>query len=252
MRQESRLFIQELLATNAPLKDLILADYTFINPRLAEHYGVPGITAEGFVRHQWGDDSRRGLLGHASILTATSHSTITSPVLRGKWVLENLWCDAPPAAPAGVPVLGTDAASTEGKTLRERLEAHALDPTCNACHRVMDPIGFGMENYDGVGAWRDIDNGIPVDSAGILPPDIAFNGPSELASIVASSPKLPYCATEKTLTYALGRGVENWDRPQIDAIIRETTEQDFRFRDIFTAIVLSDAFRMRRGGELQN
>ena len=252
MRQESRLFIQSLLDSNAPVKDLVLADYTFINPRLAEHYGVSGVTGEGFVRHQWPDDSRRGLLGHASILTATSHSTTTSPVLRGKWVLENLWCDAPPAAPAGVPLLKTDAESTEGKTLRERLEAHAIDPTCNACHRVMDPIGFGMENYDGVGAWRDIDNGLTVDSSGILPPDVAFNGPRELADIVASSPKLPYCATEKTLTYALGRGVEDWDRPQIDAIIRDTTEKDFRFRDIITAIVLSDAFRMRRGGELQN
>ncbi|MEZ4458615.1 MAG: DUF1592 domain-containing protein [bacterium] len=252
MREETRRFIKDLIDSNAPAKQLVLADYTYINQNLADHYGVPGISGDAFVKHTWADDSRRGILGQASILTTTSHSTTTSPVLRGKWVLENLWCDAPPAAPPGVPTLEQSTAGSEAKTLRERMEIHATDPTCNACHRVMDPIGFGMENYDAIGAWRDIDNGAPVDASGQLPPDIAFNGPAELAEIVAASPKLPYCVTEKTMTYALGRGIEDWDAPQIDTIIRDTTEGEFRFRDIITAIVLSDAFRMRRGGELQN
>lgn len=248
MREESRLFFKALLDSNAPVADLVQADYTYLNARLAQHYDVAGITGEGFVRHAWGDDSRRGILGHGSLLTATSHSTTTSPVLRGKWVLENLWCDAPPPAPPNVTPL--DPAPVTGTTLRERLEQHAVDPTCNSCHRVMDPIGFGMENFDGVGAWRDTDNGLPVDSSGELPGDLSFNGPRELSDILAASPKLPYCVTEKTLTYALGRGVEDWDRPQIDAIVRQTTEGGFRFRDMMTAIVLSDAFRMRRGGDL--
>lgn len=252
MREETRRFVKDLFDTNSSVKQLVLADYTFLNERMADHYDVTGITGDTFVKHTWGDDARRGILGQASILTATSHSTRTSPVVRGKWVLTNLWCDAPPAAPPGVPTLEQSTEGSQAKTLRERMEVHSIDPTCNACHRVMDPIGFGMENYDGVGAWRDTDNGEPVDSSGQLPPDIEFNGPTELANIIAASPKLPYCVTEKTMTYALGRGLETWDNPQIDAIIRDTTEGDFRFRDIITAVVLSDAFRMRRGGELQN
>lgn len=249
MREESRRFFKSLLDTNAPVTDLVQANYTFLNGRLAAHYGVPGINGDAFVRHTWSDESRRGIIGHGSVLTATSHSTTTSPVLRGKWVLENLWCDAPPAAPANVTPL--DPTPVTGKTLRERLEQHATDPACNACHRVMDPIGFGMENYDGIGAWRDLDNGLPVDSSGVLPPDVSFNGPKELSDIVAASSKLPYCVTEKTMTYALGRGVEAWDRPQLEAIVAQTSADGFRFRDIVTALVLSDAFRMRRGGDLQ-
>lgn len=248
MREETRLFVAELFAENAPLKTLLTADFTYVNDRLAEHYNTGSVESESHVRHQWEDESRRGLLGHAGLLTSTSHPTTTSPVIRGDWVLTNLLCDKPPPPPPGVEGLVDTPENLEGLTMRERFEAHSENPQCATCHRVMDPIGFGMEHYDGVGAWRDIDNGKPVDASGELPGEVHFNGPTELSRILAEHERLPMCATEKMLTYALGRGMKRSDHPQLEVLVAQT-EPDHGFRDLVTAIVLSDAFRFRRGAE---
>ncbi len=248
MRTETRMFIAELFETNADIRDLLLARFSFIDARLAQHYEVPAPANDGFQRVTFQGDGRRGLLSHGGLLTSLSFPTRTSPVKRGAWVLGNLLCAEPPAPPPGVENLPTS--TTEGKTLREQMEAHATDPSCSSCHRLMDPIGFGMENYDGIGAWRDQDNGAPVDSSGKLPDGTEFNGAAELADIIADMESYPSCVTEKTLTYALGRGVHYWDEPQIDLIL-ERLGESFGFRDLISEIVVSPAFRMRRGGELQ-
>ncbi len=172
---------------------------------------------------------------------------------RGEWVLESLMCSAPPAAPPGVENLPDDE-TAEGEvqgTLRERMARHADDPSCRGCHFMMDPIGFGMEHYDGVGKWRELDNGAPIDASGELPGDREFNGVFELSNTLADDPMYANCVTEKFLTYALGRGVEKWDHPQIESILTETAFDGYRTTDIIKAIVTSPAFRMRRGGELQ-
>lgn len=250
MRTETRLFVKELIDTNAPLSELLTANFTYLDQRLAEHYDVAGVTSEEHVRHEWQGEGRRGLLGHGGLLTATSHPNSTSPVLRGKWVLDNILCDEPPPPPPGVENLADDPEISEDMTMRERFEAHSEDPKCATCHRLMDPIGFGMEHFDGVGSWREMDNGKPIDASGELPGEINFNGPTELAQILAESEKLPECATEKMLTYALGRGMKKWDKPQMEAIVT-TTGPNHGFRDLIKAVATSDAFRYRRGGELQ-
>lgn len=246
MRTETRMFVEELLRTNAGIEQLLLADFTYLNERLAQHYDIP-YTGTDFQRVQLEGEGRRGLLGHGGLLTSLSFPTRTSPVKRGAWVLGNLLCSEPPAPPPGVENLPTS--PTEGKTLREQMEAHSTDPSCANCHKLMDPIGFGMENYDGIGMWRDMDNGAPVDASGRLPDGTEFNGTAELAPILAANPLYAECTTEKFMTYALGRGVEYWDKPQLELLI-ERLGEDFGYRDLITEIVLSPAFRMRRGGEL--
>ena len=163
------------------------------------------------------------------------------------WVLGNLLCSHPPAPPPGVENLPVETGT--GLTLREQMEAHSNDPACSACHQQMDPIGFGLENYDAIGAWRVLDNGVPVDSEGVMPDGSEFSGAVELAGILAADPKFTHCVSEKMLSYGLGRGVEYYDTPQIELLLEELGA-DFGFRDLVTEIVLSPAFRMRRGGEL--
>lgn len=247
MRHETRLFFEELLAENASITDLLLADYTYIDSRLASHYGIGGAgESEGFQRTNLSGE-RRGLLGHAGLLSSLSFPTRTSPVKRGAWVLGNMLCAHPPAPPPGVENLPMEPGS--GATLREQMEAHSSDPACSACHAQMDPIGFGMESYNAIGAWRDVDNGQPVDNTGTMPDGTNFAGPAELAQILADNPRYEHCVTEKLMTYGLGRGVEYYDEPQLDLLLRELGD-DFGFRDLVTEVVLSPAFRMRRGGEL--
>jgi hypothetical protein len=249
MREETRHFVKDLIDSNAPITTLLTADFTYVNERLARHYGIPGVTGEAFVKTEYGDESRRGIIGHAGLLTARSHPTMTSPVRRGEWILANLWCDEPPPPPPNVENIAQSPEDREGKTIRELFEQHSTDPICASCHRVMDPIGFGLEHYDGIGAWRETDSGKAIDASGVLPGDLAFNGPLELSQILASSPKLLECSSEKMLTFALGRGMKRTDKPQIDALAEAASSDDFGFQDLITHIVLSDAFRMRRGGE---
>ncbi len=260
MRQESRLFLHEWFGSNAPVSQLLAADYSYIDSRLAAHYGVSGVSGDTFVRHHWAGDERRGMMGHASVLTATSHPANTSPVRRGVWVLENLLCKAPPPPPPGVESLA-DGGNAGGLTTRERFEMHRDTSTvCFSCHFMMDPIGFGLENYNAVGQWRNFEGDAPVDASGTLPGGLQFRGPLELSQVLAESPELPLCVTQHMLTYALGRGVaalsgqstahsELPDYPLVYNIYQRTQPGGHRIRDIIEEIVLSPAFRMRRGAD---
>ncbi len=247
MRTETRMFFEGLLDADAPVAELLLANYTFLNTRLADHYGLAAPAGAAFARTPVTTAERRGLLGHGGLLSSLSFSTRTSPVRRGAWVLGNLLCSHPPPPPPGVENLPVE--TTTGETLREQMERHSNDPACSACHKLMDPIGFGMENYDAIGAWRDTDNAQPVDASGVLPDGTSFTGAAELAPILAADPKFTRCVSEKMMTYGLGRGVERYDEPQLELLLEELGA-DFGFRDLITEIVLSPAFRMRRGGEL--
>lgn len=256
MRAETRLFVQALLDENAPVKDLLTANFTYLNATLARHYGVSGVSGNNFRRHEWQGGDRQGLLGQASILTATSHASTTSPVKRGVWVLDTLLCQEPPPPPPGVENLAENG-SFEGLSTRERFELHSQAGTsCQACHVLMDPIGFGMETYDPIGRFRSQDNGAAIDASGILPMGTGFNGPWELGQLLATSPRLPLCVAEHMLTFALGRPVEGFhfgvpsdDYPLVHAIYQATREDGNRLGDMIKAVVLSPAFRQRLAQE---
>lgn len=249
MRLETRRFIQDFIFEDQDLRDILLAKYSYINERLATHYGIPGVQGDELQRVEFTGEGRRGLLTHGGLLTARSYPNRTSPVLRGVWVLEQVLCDEPPPPPADVESID-DQMAGDDLTLRERLELHRSKPQCIGCHATMDPIGFGLEHYDPTGAWRDTDNGKMVDALGELPDGRTFNGAFEMADILANDPKYTHCVTEKMLTYALGRGVhardeESADRPQVDAIVHAVEAANYSSRELIVQIVLSDAFRLR-------
>ena len=228
--------------------DFIDSDFTYVNERLARHYGIPGIKGEQFRRVKLKGHDRGGLVTQASILTVTSNPTRTSPVKRGKWVLEQLLGTPPPPPPPNVPVLTEDAKALTAATLRLRMEQHRSKASCAVCHNKLDPLGFGLENFDAVGAWRDQDSGVPVDSSGTLPSGESFRGPAELKAILkAHSPEFTRCLTEKMLTYALGRGLEEYDRCAVDQIVKGLESGRYRFSALVLGIVKSDPFQKRRG-----
>ena len=246
--RETELFVGGQLRDDRSVVELLTADYTFVNERLARHYGIPGVYGPRFRRVEWGDDRRRGLLGQGSILTVTSLATRTSPVVRGKWILENLLGAPPPPPPPDVPELEEQAGGGEPASLRARLEAHRANPVCSGCHSRMDPLGFALENFDAVGRWRDADaGGAPIDTAGVLPDGAAFDGLPELRGILHGR-RDEFVATvaEKLLTYALGRGVEHYDRPAIRAIVRGAAADDYRWSSIIVGIARSLPFQLRR------
>lgn len=247
MRRETELLLQNVLQTDRPLTELIDADYTFLNERLARFYEIPGVTGPAFRRIQLKDLSRRGgILTQASVLTVSSYATRTSPVLRGKWILENILNAPPPAPPAGVPPLSEEDAG-RAMTLRQKLEEHRKNPTCASCHARMDPLGFGLENFDAIGRWRTHDGEAPIDSSGILPNGRSFNGPGELKQIVLQQrDAFTWGLTEKMLTYALGRGVERYDRQVIREIAGRTATDNYRISRLITEIVRSLPFQNRR------
>jgi hypothetical protein len=250
MRKESRMLFANLLDIDAPVGELLTADYSFVNEPLADHYGLSGVVGDEHVRVQVDPSTRMGMLSHAGLLTSLSFPKRTSPVRRGAWVLGNLICEAPAAPPPGVENLPTDEGETVAGTIREQMARHATDPTCAGCHQMMDPIGFGLEPFDAIGRFRELDNGLPIDAQGDLPDGRTFTGAVELAQILAADEKYARCVVEKTLTYALGRGLERWDRPQITALVEAAGGLDATFRGVMTEIVLSDAFRSRRNGPL--
>ena len=260
IRQETRLFMADWFNSNAPVKALLDANYTFLDERLAQYYGVMGISGSQFVRHAWGAGNRRGLLGQASILTTTSHANKTSPVKRGSWVLHSLLCKDPPPPPPNIPVI-TDTASVEGLTTRQRFEQHQqTSSACYACHHLMDPIGFGLENFNPIGKWRDTEGTAPIDATGSLPGNVNFNGPVDLARILSTSPELPLCTIQQLATYGLGRGVagidgqsatELVDYPFIYSVYANTQQAGFKIQDIIQEIVASSAFRQHRGADSQ-
>lgn len=251
MLKETQLFFAEILRDNHSVLDLLNADFTYLNARMANHYGIPGIYGSQFRRVALTDSNRGGLLGQASILTVTSYPNRTSVVQRGKWVLENLLGTPPPPPPADVPTL--DPHGKDGKmTLRQAMEAHRANATCAACHARMDPIGFALEPYNGIGEWRAKDeSGATIDASGKLPDGTTFNGPAGLRNLLVTSRRDEFVDTvaEKLLTYALGRGLEYYDQPAVRAMIRKTAGNDYRIGDMIHAVVHSTPFQMRRSPE---
>lgn len=245
MRGETEAFVKELLFGQLPMNRMLDADFSFINERLATHYGIDGVTGDALQRTSLAGVERRGLLTQASILMVTSYATRTSPVKRGKWVLEQLLCSAPPPPPPGVEGLMKEEVPTG--SIRERMEAHRANPVCASCHKAMDPIGFGFEHYDGIGRYRDTDNGFDIDPSGELPSGETFDGPIELSTLLTGDARLPRCIAQQLMTYALGRGTERYDADDIDAVTEKFIAGGYMMPDLIEQVVLSDAFRMRRG-----
>jgi hypothetical protein len=248
METETRLFFEAIVREDRRIFDLLDADFTFVNERLARHYGISGVQGDEFRRVTLTTPERGGLLGQASVLTVTSNPTRTSPVKRGKWILENLLNAAPPPPPANVPLLTDSGATGEMATLRQRMEQHRENPACAVCHTQMDALGFGLENYDPIGAWRTKDGTFDIDAAGSLPGGASFNSPRELKAILkAREGEFRRCLAEKLLTYALGRGLEYYDKCTIDTIVRNLAANQDTFSTLVLEIVNSDAFQKRRG-----
>jgi hypothetical protein len=248
LQKETELVITSMLREDASVVDLLDSDYTFVNERLAKHYDIEGIYGSEFQKIKVTDERRKGLLGHGSILTVTSYPNRTAPTIRGKWVLEQLLGTPPPPPPPDVPSLREDS-STKIMTMRERMELHRANPTCAACHKVTDPLGFALENFDGLGRWRETSgvSNSPIDSSGVLPDGTAFDGPVGLREVLLNKKELFIDTfTERLLTYALGRGVEHYDLPAIRKIRRDASTHDYRWSAIISGIVTSIPFQMRR------
>ena len=246
--RETELFFESILREDQNVLRLLDANYTFVNERLAHHYGIPNVYGSQFRRVAVTSDARRGLLGQGSILTVTSVATRTSPVERGKWLLENVLGTPPNPPPANVPPLKENAAGSTALSVRQRMEAHRANPACAGCHKVMDPYGFALDNFDGIGAWRDLSEaGAPIDSAVVLADGSKVDGPTALRSDLLSRPQVFVgTMTEKMLTYALGRGVEYYDMPAVRKIVRNAAAHDYRFSTLVMGIVNSTPFQMRR------
>ena len=250
MRRETETFLERVIREDRSVVDFIDSDYTYLNERLADHYGIEGIEGADFRKAVLADKRRGGLLGQASILTVSSYPTRTSPVLRGLWVLENLLGQSPPPPPPDVPELEVREGPLGG-TLRQQLEAHRSNEGCMSCHLVMDAIGFGLENYDAVGKWRTRDGELDLDTSGALPGGRSFESPAELRNILAQTEIDSFGRTviKKLLTYALGRGVKRTDNPAVDEIQRQLRQADYRFSALVDGIVTSVPFRMRASDE---
>ena len=248
-RRETELLLTSLLRENRSVMELLTADYTFVNERLARHYGIAGVTGSRFRRVAVTSEARRGLLGHGSMLLVTSHPNRTSPVKRGKWILENLMGSPPPPPPANVPPLDETHDPARPLTMKERMEEHRRNPTCANCHRLMDPIGLAMENFDGIGAWRERESGVRIDAATQLADGSAITGVVALRQALLRRPDVfVRTMTENLLTYALGRALSPDDMPAVRAIMRDAARQDYRFQALVQGIVNSTPFQMRLKG----
>jgi hypothetical protein len=247
MQQETRLFVGSQLHEDRSVMDLVSADYTFVNERLARHYGLTNVYGSRYRRVALADGTRGGLLGQASILTATSYPNRTSPVLRGRWLLENLLGAPPPAPPPDVPALKENTADGEPRSVRERLEAHRKNPSCAICHVRMDPLGFSLENFDALGRWRTTSDGVPIDASASLPDGARFDGVAGLRTLLLNHREdFVRTFTERLLSYSIGRGTEPSDWPAVRKIVRETASEDHRWSSIILAIVRSTPFQMSR------
>jgi Protein of unknown function (DUF1588)/Protein of unknown function (DUF1585)/Protein of unknown function (DUF1592) len=252
-RTEAEMFFESIVREDRSIIDLLNGDYTFVNERLAAHYGIPNIYGSQFrrVKLDGSLDVRRGLLGKGGIELVTSVSDRTSPVQRGKWVMTNILGVVPPDPPPNVPALKEASASGIGPlTLRQQMEAHRANPACAGCHKMMDPIGFAMENFDGIGKWRIKEAGQMVNASGQLTDGTKISGVVDLRNaLLGYSPQFARTVTEKLLTYALGRGVEYQDMPVVRAIVRNAARNDYRFSALIEGIVKSDQFQMNRKKE---
>jgi hypothetical protein len=248
-QRETELFFDSLVREDRSLLDLLTADYTFVNERIAKHYGIPNVMGAAFRRVSLAGDERRGILGHGSILTLTSVADRTSPVQRGKWIMEVLLASPPPPPPPNVPALEETKAIIAAKALsvRERLEEHRKNPACTSCHRVIDPLGLALENFDVTGAWRIKDNEVPVDASGDLYDGTKMNGPVGLrAALLKHADGVILSFTESLMTYAVGRRVEHYDMPAIRAIVRDAAKHDNRMSAFILGVVKSAPFQMSR------
>ena len=253
--RETKLFFESIIRENRSVLDLLDADYTFVNERLAKHYGIPGVYGERFRRVSLSPGSvRRGLLGQGSILTGTSRANRTSPVLRGKWILENILGTPPPPPPPDVPDLKDERDPRKVLPMREQLAAHRANPVCASCHAQMDQLGFALENFDAIGEWRDIySSGLQIDASAALPDGRKFDGPTELRKVLLSqSDEFLTTVTDRLLTYALGRGLEGSDGPAIRQIKREAAREDYAFSALIHGVVTSTPFQMRMAQEHAN
>jgi hypothetical protein len=237
----------EVVRSDRSVLDLLASDHTYLNERLAKHYGIPHVYGSRFRRVDLGPGSTRGgLLRHGSVLTVTSYATRTSPVIRGKWILENLLGTPPPPPPANVPAL-KDNTLASTLSVRERLAEHRRNVACAGCHNLMDPAGFALENFDAVGRWRTTEEGAPIDSTGGLPDGSRFQGVGGLERALANRPELFVgTLTEKLLTFALGRGVERLDASAVRKIVRDARPGGYRFASLIVGIATSTPFQMRR------
>ncbi len=250
-RRETELFFAAVLHGDRSILELLDADYTFVNERLARHYEIPGIYGSHFRRVSLSETNRGGLLGQGSILTVTSYANRTSPVIRGKWILENILGAPPPPPPPNVPALRERNDKGEVLSMRRRMEQHRANPVCASCHKVMDPLGFALENYDAIGKWRTTDARSPIDSTGVMPDGTSFQGPAGLRKILLENRRDDFVLTvaEKLLTYALGRGLDSSDAPALRSILREAAPGGYRFSSLILAIAQSTPFQMRRAYE---
>ena len=244
-QRETDLFFQANLAEDRSVLDLLRADFTFVNERLARHYGIPNVYGTHFRRVPVTDPARAGLLGHGSVLSVTSYPTRTSPVLRGKWLLENVLGAPPPAPPPNVPALKDTGDGGKPASVRERMEQHRRNPVCATCHARMDPLGFALENFDAIGSWRTTDAGTAIDPSGVMPDGTKFDGPGGLRRVLLSrGPHFVQTMVEKLLTYALGRGLEPVDMPVVRSVTRDAAAADYRWSEVVAGIVSSVPFRM--------
>jgi mono/diheme cytochrome c family protein len=256
MRTESEMFFETIVREDRSVLELIDADFTFVNGPLAKHYGLMGIEGDQFRRVSLpvtggpkGVQGRGGVITQAAVLTVTSNPTRTSPVKRGKWVLQNILGTPPPDPPPNVPMLKDDAKAASTGTLRQRMEQHRKDPNCAVCHKEMDAMGFALENFDAVGAWRTSDGKFPIDAAAQLPDGRSFNGPRELKALLRSNKdQFARCLAEELLIYGLGRGLEPFDKPAVDGIAKSLAAGDYKFSTLVLGIVHSDPFLKRHGG----
>lgn len=247
MRTETRLFFEHLLRENRPLGEFLTANYTFLNERLARHYGVAGVSGPDFRKVDLSTPERGGILSHASVLTVSSYPTRTSPVIRGKYVLQNILGTPPPPPPPDVPALDEASVGNAG-SLRQQMEKHRSNAVCASCHQRMDTLGFGLENYDAIGRWRTADGKFPLEVGGVLPNGKSFNSPAELRTILAGDlDGFTRCLVEKMLTYALGRGLERYDKRTVAAIEKKVAEQGHAFQSLVFEVVRSLPFQSRRG-----
>jgi len=244
--RELKLFVASVIREDRNVLDLMTADYTFVNERLAQHYGIPNVYGPQFRRVTLADDARKGLLGKGAVLLVTSHADRTSPVVRGKWILDNLLGAPPPPPPSVVPPLD-DSPAAATLTMRQRMEKHRENPVCASCHKVMDPIGLALENFDAIGRWRDLDGESPIDASGVLTDGTKVSGVVDLRQALLQRPEvLVGTMSEKLMTYALGRGLEATDMPAVRTVVRDASRDGYRFSALVKGVVASTPFRMRR------
>jgi mono/diheme cytochrome c family protein len=253
-QRETEMLFESVVHEDRPIVDLLDADYTFVNERLAKHYGIPGVLGPDFRRVRVANDARRGLLGQGSLLLVTSNANRTSPVQRGKWILENLLGSPPPLPPPNVPPLKENVAGATGaSSVRDRIEQHRANPACASCHKIMDPIGLALENFDGIGRWRTTDAGVTIDASGQLVDGTVLHGATDLRqALLGRSEAFVGTFTEKLLMYGIGRETKYYDMPVVRSVMRSAAPNRYRFSDLVLGIVRSDAFQMRMNGSPEN